>query len=64
MRRRNGAMALSASARWTFCSTSRMVTPDALSDYAYVIAEGRPFCEGPSDTVATMPEIRQVYLGL
>jgi branched-chain amino acid transport system ATP-binding protein len=36
----------------------------ALSDYAYVTAEGRPFCEGPSDTVATMPEIRQAYLGL
>jgi branched-chain amino acid transport system ATP-binding protein len=36
----------------------------ALSDYAYVIAEGRPFCEGPSDTVAAMPEIRQAYLGL
>jgi branched-chain amino acid transport system ATP-binding protein len=36
----------------------------ALSDYAYVIAEGRPFCEGPSDTVAAMPEIRQAYLGV
>jgi branched-chain amino acid transport system ATP-binding protein len=36
----------------------------ALSDYAYVIAEGRPFCEGPSGTVAAMPEIRQAYLGV
>jgi branched-chain amino acid transport system ATP-binding protein len=36
----------------------------ALSDYSYVIAEGRPFLEGPSDKVAAMPEIRQAYLGL
>ncbi len=36
----------------------------ALCDYAYVIAEGRPFCDGPSDKVAAMPEIRQAYLGL
>jgi branched-chain amino acid transport system ATP-binding protein len=36
----------------------------ALSDYAYVIAEGRPFCEGPCDKVAAMPEIRQAHLGL
>ncbi len=36
----------------------------ALSDYAYVIAEGRLFCEGTSETVAAMPEIRQAYLGL
>jgi branched-chain amino acid transport system ATP-binding protein len=36
----------------------------ALSDYAYVIAEGRPFCEGASETVAAMPEIREAYLGL
>jgi len=35
-----------------------------LSDYAYVIAEGRSFCEGPCDQVAAMPEIRQAYLGL
>ena len=36
----------------------------ALSDYAYVIAEGRPFTEGPAERVAAMPEIRQAYLGL
>jgi len=36
----------------------------ALSDYAYVIADGRPFCEGPCAKVAAMPEIRQAYLGL
>jgi branched-chain amino acid transport system ATP-binding protein len=36
----------------------------ALSDYAYVIADGRPFCEGTSEKVAAMPEIRQAYLGL
>jgi branched-chain amino acid transport system ATP-binding protein len=36
----------------------------ALCDYAYVIAEGRPFLEGPSSEVAAKPEIRQAYLGL
>jgi branched-chain amino acid transport system ATP-binding protein len=36
----------------------------ALSDYAFVIAEGRPFTEGPAARVAAMPEIRQAYLGL
>jgi branched-chain amino acid transport system ATP-binding protein len=36
----------------------------ALSAYAFVIAEGRPFAEGPSARVAAMPEIRQAYLGL
>ena len=36
----------------------------ALSSYAYVIAEGRPFAEGPSARIAAMPEIRQAYLGL
>ena len=36
----------------------------ALSDYAYVIAEGRAFAEGPSAKVAAMPQIRQAYLGL
>lgn len=36
----------------------------ALSDYAYVIAEGRIFTEGlPADLVAK-PEIRRAYLGL
>jgi branched-chain amino acid transport system ATP-binding protein len=36
----------------------------ALSHYAYVIAEGRPFADGPSPQIAAMPEIRQAYLGL
>ena len=36
----------------------------ALSDYAYVIAEGRPFTEGSCAEVAQKPEIRQAYLGL
>jgi branched-chain amino acid transport system ATP-binding protein len=36
----------------------------ALSDYAYVIAEGRPFTEGTSSEVAAKPEIRQAYLGV
>jgi len=36
----------------------------AISDYAYVIAEGRIFTEGPSKKLAAMPEIRRAYLGL
>jgi branched-chain amino acid transport system ATP-binding protein len=36
----------------------------ALCDYAYVIAEGRPFLEGPCAEMAAKPEIRQAYLGL
>ncbi len=36
----------------------------ALSDYAYVIAEGRLFAEGEPAELAAMPEIRQAYLGL
>ena len=36
----------------------------ALSDYAYVIAEGRLFTEGAPDRLAAMPEIRKAYLGL
>jgi branched-chain amino acid transport system ATP-binding protein len=36
----------------------------ALSDYAYVIAEGRPFAEGMCADIAKKPEIRQAYLGL
>ena len=36
----------------------------ALSDYAYVIAEGRPFCDGRSAEVAAMPQIREAYLGM
>ena len=35
----------------------------ALSDYTYVIAEGRPVVAGPSAEVAGMPQIRQAYLG-
>ncbi len=36
----------------------------ALSDYAYVIAEGRMFTEGPPVRLEALPEIRQAYLGL
>jgi branched-chain amino acid transport system ATP-binding protein len=36
----------------------------ALADYAYVIAGGRLFLEGPCRDVAERPEIRQAYLGL
>ncbi|MGH8738901.1 MAG: ABC transporter ATP-binding protein [Burkholderiales bacterium] len=36
----------------------------ALSDYAYVIAEGRVFIEGDPERLEAMPEIRQAYLGL
>jgi branched-chain amino acid transport system ATP-binding protein len=36
----------------------------ALSDHAYVIAEGRLFTEGPPADLAARPDIRQAYLGL
>ena len=36
----------------------------ALSDYAYVMAEGRLFSEGRPAELAARPEIRQAYLGL
>ncbi|MFZ0606474.1 MAG: ABC transporter ATP-binding protein [Xanthobacteraceae bacterium] len=36
----------------------------ALSDYAYVIAEGRIFTEGLPKELAAKPEIRKAYLGL
>jgi branched-chain amino acid transport system ATP-binding protein len=36
----------------------------AVSDYAYVIAEGRLFTEGLPAKLAAMPEIRKAYLGL
>jgi branched-chain amino acid transport system ATP-binding protein len=36
----------------------------ALSDYAYVIAEGRVFTEGEPERLEAMPEIRQAYLGM
>jgi branched-chain amino acid transport system ATP-binding protein len=36
----------------------------AVSDYAYVIAEGRLFTEGEPVRLAAMPEIRKAYLGL
>jgi branched-chain amino acid transport system ATP-binding protein len=36
----------------------------ALSDHAYVIAEGKLFIDGAPDTLADMPEIRRAYLGL
>lgn len=36
----------------------------AISDYAYVIAEGRLVTDGTPATLAAMPEIRRAYLGL
>jgi len=36
----------------------------AVSDHAYVIAEGRVFTEGSPAVLSTMPEIRRAYLGL
>jgi len=36
----------------------------AVSDHAYVIAEGRLFTEGLPAALSAMPEIRQAYLGL
>jgi branched-chain amino acid transport system ATP-binding protein len=36
----------------------------AVSDYAYVIAEGRLFTEGDPAKLSAMPEIRKAYLGL
>jgi len=36
----------------------------AVSDYAYVIAEGRLFTQGEPAKLAAMPEIRRAYLGL
>ena len=35
----------------------------AISDYAYVIADGRSFIEGTAKKVAAMPEVRKAYLG-
>ena len=36
----------------------------AVSDHAYVIAEGRLVTEGPPAKLATLPDIRRAYLGL
>jgi len=36
----------------------------ALSDYAYVVAEGKIFTEGLPKELAAKPEIRKAYLGL
>jgi branched-chain amino acid transport system ATP-binding protein len=36
----------------------------ALSDYTYVLAQGRVHLEGPSREIAGMDEVRQAYLGL
>ena len=36
----------------------------ALSDYAYVVAEGRIFMEGLPAELSVKPEIRRAYLGL
>ena len=36
----------------------------AVTDYAYVLAEGRIEIEGPSKVVANNPEVKKAYLGL
>ncbi len=36
----------------------------AISDYAYVLSEGRIWMEGPAREVAAREEIRQAYLGM
>lgn len=36
----------------------------AVSDYSYVVAEGRVFTEGLPSVIGAMPEIRRAYLGL
>jgi len=36
----------------------------AVSDYAYVVAEGRIFTEGAPSALTAKPEIRRAYLGL
>jgi branched-chain amino acid transport system ATP-binding protein len=36
----------------------------AVSDYAYVIAEGRLFTQGAPAALSAMPDIRRAYLGL
>jgi len=36
----------------------------SLSDYAYVVAEGRLFTEGLPGALESQPEIRRAYLGL
>jgi branched-chain amino acid transport system ATP-binding protein len=36
----------------------------ALSDYAYVLAEGKVEIEGPSHEVAQNPDVRKAYLGM
>ena len=36
----------------------------AISDYAYVFAEGRISIRGNSDEVSRMDEVRRAYLGL
>jgi branched-chain amino acid transport system ATP-binding protein len=36
----------------------------AVSDYAYVLSEGRVEIEGPAAEVRQMPQVRQAYLGM
>jgi branched-chain amino acid transport system ATP-binding protein len=36
----------------------------AVSDYAYVLNEGKVWAEGPAREVARNPEVRQAYLGI
>ena len=36
----------------------------AVSDYAYVLNEGKVWAEGPAREVARNPQVRQAYLGI
>jgi branched-chain amino acid transport system ATP-binding protein len=36
----------------------------AISDYAYVVAEGKIFTEGAPSELESRPDIRQAYLGI
>lgn len=36
----------------------------SVSDYAYVVSEGRVSLEGPAETVATNPAVQRAYLGI
>ncbi len=36
----------------------------AISDYAYVVAEGKIFTEGPPAALEARPDIQRAYLGL
>ncbi len=63
--RRGRALKAGASSR-RFLQAAVVSDPASVSirsDYAYVIAEGRAFTEGASETVAALPDDRKAYLG-